>query len=134
MALPVGLGLARTGWGLGRGVIGAGINALRGTGGATRTGLSLVGGAVVADNTIVPFTERVTGLSVPTSGWTRDALTTSADQIAGTLGETWATFTRSAAEGGVRGLLQVDDQESGGLVTVALLVIGAVVALNLLRR
>ena len=108
---------------------------IQGSGPVTRTIVGAGVGLLAADALVIPAAESVTGRDLPGGTIARDAISGAANGAGQVLGVAQASGTRGIAEGAVMGLLpNVSDSESRGLVTVAVLVIGATFLLSALRR
>ena len=111
--------------------IGRGVSALwRGGGAATRTAVGVGAGVAATDALIIPAVNSVTGREVtigPLDGTlTRDALAGAAQSVGQVLGTGYGASVRGVSEGALGGLLPEVRGETGTIVTVAILGIGAV--------
>lgn len=107
-----------------------------GAGPAVKAGAGLLAGAVALDAVAIPAWEGITGQDVQIGGLdagtlTRDALANIAGQTGETLGQTQAEFYRGFGEGGLQGLLGLDDSTAAQFVTIAILGIGTVLLIKL---
>jgi len=130
------VGLGTRALSLGGRALGWAVRGVQGAGKTTRIAAGVAAGTGVGAVTLTPAIERVTGQDLPFDELVIDAASGAAANVGRALGLTGGSFqgaaTRGFSEGAVETALGVDD--ASGLVTVAFLVVGALVALQLVRR
>jgi len=131
------IGLGTRALSLGGRALGWAVRGVQGAGTATRVAAGVAAETGVAAVTLTPAVERVTGKDLPFDEFVEDAATGAAANVGRLLGLTGGALqgagTRGFGEGAAQTLLGVDGDDASGLVTVAILIIGALVAVQLVK-